>query len=100
MRSLERVHADIVVIGASAGGLEGLVKTVQGLPTDLRAAVLIVSHTGAQSPPLLAGILQRGCRLPVATAVHGEHIERGKIYVARPGLHLVVDQERILTPAG
>lgn len=58
-------HRDIVVIGASLGGLETLPRLVAGLPGDLRAAVLIVQHVAADAPSFLAERLDAaGPRLP------------------------------------
>ncbi|MBV9684699.1 MAG: hypothetical protein JO046_23100, partial [Solirubrobacterales bacterium] len=48
---------DLVVIGASAGGVETLIQVVRDLPTDLRAAVCIVLHIAPGSPSMLAHIL-------------------------------------------
>jgi two-component system, chemotaxis family, protein-glutamate methylesterase/glutaminase len=82
---------DIIVIGASAGGLEALRVLVAGLPGDLQASVFAVLHTSADSPGLLAAILARAGELPAAAAVDGERIRRGRIYVAPPDHHLVIE---------
>lgn len=81
---------DIIVVGASRGGLKALCALTQGLPAGLPAAVLIVLHTGADSPRLLADILGRCTPLPVAYAIAGKDIRPGHIYVAPPGAHLIV----------
>ena len=41
---------DIIVIGASAGGVEALVKLVGQFPADLPASIFMVLHIPAQSP--------------------------------------------------
>jgi two-component system chemotaxis response regulator CheB len=46
-------HRDIVVIGASAGGLEAIRRILAVMPDDLEAAVLIVLHTAGHSKSLL-----------------------------------------------
>jgi two-component system chemotaxis response regulator CheB len=81
---------DIIVVGASAGGLEALCKLVNGFPSDLPAAVLIVLHTSPEGPGLLAKIVGRCTPLRVSYGRHGETIERGHVYFAPPDLHLVV----------
>jgi two-component system chemotaxis response regulator CheB len=79
---------DIVVIGASAGGVEALSPIAEGLPDTLRAAVFVVLHTGPGSTGALAGILARAGRLPVSVGVDGAPIRMGTICVAPPDAHL------------
>jgi two-component system chemotaxis response regulator CheB len=81
---------DLVVIGASAGGVEALQRVVSGLPADLPATVCIVLHRGAGSVSALASVLNRAGPLPCRTAVDGEPLVLGEILVAPPDRHLVV----------
>lgn len=81
---------DIVVVGASAGGVEALVKFVSSLPDKLAAAIFIVVHFPENSVSVLPKILQRHCALPAGNPVDGERIQAGRIYVAPPGCHLLV----------
>jgi two-component system chemotaxis response regulator CheB len=80
----------VVVLGASAGGVDALSAVVRGFPADLPAAVLAVLHVSASAPSLLAQILDRASVLPAAAAQDGERLEPGRIYVAQPDLHLTV----------
>lgn len=82
---------DIVVVGASAGGVEALAELVRRLPADFAAAVLVVLHLHPASPEVLPKILARHARLPAAPASDGEPIRPGHIYVARPDCHLLVE---------
>jgi len=82
---------DIIVIGASAGGVEALRALAAGLPADLAAAVFVVLHTSAESPGMLAGILDRSGPLPAVAARDRERIQPGRIYVAPPDHHLIVE---------
>ena len=84
---------DIVVIGASAGGLEGLAQLVHNLPADLPAAIFVVVHLSAKYPSWLPHILQKFGNLPAVHAVDGAPIEFGRIYVAPPDRHLLVKPE-------
>ena len=86
---------DVIVIGASAGGVEVLRTIVAGLPSDLGAAVLIVLHMAPSSPSVLPSLLMRRARLPVAFAVDGERVERGRVLIAPPDRHLVVEDDRV-----
>ena len=70
---------DIVVIGASSGGIEALRVLAAALPADLPASLFIVVHTAPESPALLAEILEHFGRLPATTAKDGEHIRPGTI---------------------
>ena len=81
---------DVVVVGASLGGLDALKVLVGGLQADLDAAVLIVQHTAATSPGTLGDILDGHGPLPAALAQDGEPLARGRIYVAPPDRHLLV----------
>ena len=80
----------MVVIGASAGGLEPLIKLVGALPSDLPAAVFVVVHTGANNPATLPNILSRSGALSAELAKHGDPIRPGRIYVAAPDRHLLI----------
>src|SRR5947209_20613371 len=81
----------IIVVGASAGGVEALKALVQGLPSDLAATVCIVMHVPAHSPSKLQEILGRVSRLPVSSAVDEEPLRPGTVVVAPADRHLMVD---------
>jgi two-component system chemotaxis response regulator CheB len=89
---------DVIVMGASAGGLEPLQLVLAALPADLNAVVLVVLHVGATS--YLSEILARRSALPVRQAISGEPIEFGRVYVAAPGLHLLVHDSHLLLRRG
>jgi two-component system chemotaxis response regulator CheB len=93
-------HHDVVVVGASSGGVEVLATLVSGLPEDLPAAVFIVLHVRPDAPSQLPAILNRAGRLPVAHAVDGEPIRRGRVYVAPPGLQTYLQRGRISVRRG
>jgi two-component system, chemotaxis family, protein-glutamate methylesterase/glutaminase len=80
----------VLVIGGSAGGIDALVELVAQLPPDLPACVLVTVHIGSNARSKLPGILARSGPLPAAHARHGEPLQRGRIYVAPPDLHLLV----------
>jgi two-component system chemotaxis response regulator CheB len=50
---------DIIVVGASAGGIEALRVLAGGLPADLPASLFVVLHTSPESPAMLPNILDR-----------------------------------------
>ena len=82
---------DIIVIGASAGGVQALSTLVADLSPNLPAAVFIVLHVSANAPSLLPVILARECSLDVAQVSDGEPIQRGRVYVAPPDQHLIIE---------
>jgi two-component system chemotaxis response regulator CheB len=91
---------DIVVIGASAGGVEALRALVAELPADLPAAVLVVLHVPARAPSALPVILSRSGALTAVHAVHGERLQYGRIYVAPPDHHLLIEGDRVALSHG
>src|SRR5262245_49258440 len=91
---------DVIVIGASSGGVEVLTKLVAGLPDDLPAAVFVVLHVRPDMPSQLPAILNRAGRMPVAHAVDQEPVRRGRIYVAPPGMQTYIQRGRIAVRRG
>src|SRR5262245_54507151 len=85
-------NRDILAIGASAGGLQAFKKVVAGLPPDLPAAILFVIHTRGDFRSVLPEIIERAGRLPVTFAEDGQPFQHGRIYVAPPDRHLLVDE--------
>jgi len=81
---------DIVVVGASAGGVEALRTLVSDLPADLPAAVFVVLHVPAIATSVLPAILERAGDLPAAHAEDGAEIEPGHVYIAPPDHHLLI----------
>ena len=91
---------DLVVIGASAGGVEVLTRVVKGLPRDLRAAICIVLHIAPGSPSMLAHILGRAGPLPCRPARDGERLRQGVILVAPPDHHLAIEDGHVRLTVG
>jgi two-component system chemotaxis response regulator CheB len=82
---------DIIVIGTSSGGIEALKVLVSQFPRDLGAAVFVVLHVAPYSLGILPEILGREGPLPAANAADWEQIEPGRIYVAPPDRHLLLE---------
>ena len=81
---------DVIVVGASAGGVEALSGFVGSLPKDLAATVLVVLHIPAHAPSKLDSILQRFTSLQVLPAEDGAALRHGVIYVSKSDRHLMV----------
>ena len=91
---------DIIVIGTSAGGLKALGAIVGALPADIDAVLFIVQHLAADSPSILPKILADVSALPASHPSDGELIQKGRIYVAPPDYHLLVNQGSVRVVRG
>ena len=86
---------DIVVVGASAGGVEALARLAASLPAGLPAAVFVVLHVPTTGTSALPRILDRQVPLPAGHVKDGERIEPGRIYVAPSDYHLLLRQGHV-----
>jgi two-component system chemotaxis response regulator CheB len=89
---------DIIVIGASSGGVDALRVLLPSLPIDLPASVFVVLHVGARSH--LAEILGEIAPLRVVRAASGAPVEYRTIYIAPPGQHLLLHDAHLLLRRG
>jgi two-component system, chemotaxis family, protein-glutamate methylesterase/glutaminase len=89
----------LVVIGASAGGVNALRRLASALPPDLGACVLIVLHVGAHES-ILPELIASDCAWPVSHAVDGETLRVGTIRIAPPDRHLMVADGRLRLTRG
>jgi two-component system chemotaxis response regulator CheB len=87
--SASNASSRIVVIGASAGGVEALTALFKALPREVNAAFLVVLHIPAHSDSQLAKILAHETGMTVTQARDGEPIQSGHVYVARADCHLM-----------
>jgi two-component system, chemotaxis family, protein-glutamate methylesterase/glutaminase len=79
------------VVGASAGGLEGLLSSLSSLPRDFPAPIFVVVHVAPNRESLLPGILTRRGSLPAVHPADGDEMRPGRIYVAPPDHHLLIE---------
>ena len=91
---------DIIVVGGSAGSIDGMQRVVRAFPADLNAAVFVVLHLAPDFPSMLPQILSRAGPLPAHNPQDGEKIQRGKIYVAPPDRHLTIEDSRVRLTRG
>jgi len=95
MDTLNPVQSEpwLITLAASAGGIEALKIVLRALPKDLPAAVVVVQHrTPRSAPNHLRKILEGAAAMPVVMAEQDQVIEPGRVYVARPDLHLTVSR--------
>ena len=88
---------DVVVIASSAGGLNALSKVLSSLPPDFPAAIAVVQHLDPRHRSMMADLLDRRSALRTTEAHEGEHLEPGRVYVAPPNRHLLVNPDGSLS---
>jgi two-component system, chemotaxis family, protein-glutamate methylesterase/glutaminase len=93
-------NRDVVVLGASAGGVEALTQLCGALPADLPASLFVVQHLSPTARSVLPELLARAGPLPALHPKDGEAFRRGRIYVAPPDLHMLVSGGRVLLRRG
>lgn len=91
---------DVVVVAASAGGIEALRDVLSGLAPDFAGVVLIVLHMPSGGASTLPAILGRVSPIPVAEAVDDEQLEGGRVYVCRADHHLLLGDGRVRVRRG
>jgi two-component system chemotaxis response regulator CheB len=91
---------DIIVIGASAGGVPAVCTILRGLPPHLPASIFVALHTAASSPGVLPQIFSRAGALKADFASTGERVRHGRIYVPRPDHHLLLRGGEIVVARG
>jgi two-component system chemotaxis response regulator CheB len=82
---------NMIVIGASAGGIEALRTLFGALPGDIPASIFVVVHVSPQSPSVLPQIFSRAGDVSVVSPRDWEEIRPGQIYVAPPDHHLIIE---------
>jgi two-component system, chemotaxis family, protein-glutamate methylesterase/glutaminase len=89
----------IVVIAASAGGLDPLRRIIAALPAPCSVAVFVVMHIGPYRS-VLPRLLSSSGQHPATFAQDSAPIEAGHIYVAPPDHHMVLGPDRIRLDQG
>jgi two-component system chemotaxis response regulator CheB len=88
---------DLVALTASADGLNALSQVLAALPSDFPVAIVIVQHLSPRHPSLLAEILNRRTSLEVKQAEEGGLLSPGKVFIAPPDYHLLVNADGSLS---
>ena len=84
---------DLIVIGASWGGLDALRRLLASVPDELDVPIAIAQHRAAGSPERgLESVLQRAISRPVRDVADKDPIERSHVFVAPPDYHLLVER--------
>lgn len=96
----ERVRRNVIVLGASAGGVSALRELFAKLPSDIDAAIAVVLHRSPMVESMLAPVLAWRSTLPVIEAVGGMPFQRGTIHVAPRDQHLYIDDTTLRLSRG
>jgi two-component system chemotaxis response regulator CheB len=91
---------DIVVVGASAGGMEALQKVVSRLPAGLPASIFVVWHLSPGMKSILPQVLSKAGPLKASNPQDGDRIEPGRIYVAPNDHHMLLENGYIRVARG
>jgi two-component system chemotaxis response regulator CheB len=96
----EKIARDVIVIGASAGGIEAVIQVLSYLPEDLDAMVGVVIHRGDLSKPSWAPMLGKKSRLRVVEPMDRDVLASGTAYVAPSGRHMKFESGRVALDDG
>jgi two-component system chemotaxis response regulator CheB len=88
---------DVVALAASAGGLTALSSVLADLPAGFPAGVLVVQHLDPRHRSLMADILSRRTHLEVKQAEDGDRLAGGRVYIAPPNRHLLLNGDGSLS---
>jgi two-component system, chemotaxis family, protein-glutamate methylesterase/glutaminase len=90
---------NIIVIGASAGGLRALSAIFSQLEPTREGTVFAVLHLSPQYPTFVDQILSKRSNMPVKFASNGAFVP-GTIYIAPPDFHLIIEHGRMQLSQG
>jgi len=88
---------DVVALAASAGGLTALSSVLADLPAGFPAGILVVQHLDPRHRSLMADILSRRTHLEVKQAEDGDRLAGGRVYIAPPNRHLLLNGDGSLS---
>jgi two-component system chemotaxis response regulator CheB len=80
----------VVVVAASAGGIEATQRLLRRLPRDLPAAIVVVQHRTPSTSEVLVSILRRASEIPTKLAQEGDALRAGVVYVAPSHAHVTI----------
>jgi two-component system, chemotaxis family, protein-glutamate methylesterase/glutaminase len=90
----------IVVIGASSGGLDAVQTVAGGLSHDFPAPICVVIHTSPDSPGVIHEIVGRATDMVTVALREAQKLEPGKMYFPPPDCHLVVEPGHVRATKG
>lgn len=92
----EEATFPIVAIGASAGGLDAVVKLIKTIPEDIGMAFFYIQHLSPDHLSNLAALLSKSTKLKVLEVKNGLRIKRNCLYVCIPNKEMAVAEGKIV----
>ena len=83
---------ELIVVGASWGGLHAVGTLLEGLGTQSSAAVVIAQHRSAEGGDELAHLLQAHTELPIRDAEDKDRIVPGTVLLAPQDYHVLIER--------
>src|SRR5690348_14633347 len=93
-------HHQVVAVGASAGGFQALIELAKALPGDFPAPLVVTIHLHPEASNVLPDLIDRAGPLRAAFAREGDEFAAGRIYIAPPDRHLLVESGRAIVRRG
>src|ERR1035437_1257630 len=88
------MNYEAIVIGVSSGGMNAMKVMFSLLPKEFNTPIIIVQHISAQSENLWIKLLNDTSNLFIKEADEKESIEHGKVYIAPPNYHLLIERNK------
>lgn len=83
----------MIVMGGSIGAMQSAQSILQALPGDFALPIVVVLHRPPEGEDMLTPLLQRGCALRVGEVIDKEPIAPGRVYVAPPDYHVLIEPD-------
>lgn len=96
----EKIARDVIVVGASAGGIRAVIEILSRLPDDLPAFIGVVIHRGAASTSNWSDVLGMKTKLRVVEPTDGDALTRGVVYIAPADCHMTFEHDSIALDGG
>jgi two-component system, chemotaxis family, protein-glutamate methylesterase/glutaminase len=93
-----RPPAELIVIGASAGGVSALLTLLS--PAGFRLPIVALLHLLPRRESRLCSVLSHALSLPVREPVDKEVLQPGHVYVGSPDYHLLIELDRSVSYSG
>ena len=88
------MYYEAIVIGTSSGGMNALKSILSALPVDFTIPIIIVQHISPRSDNYWIKLLNNKSKLFLKEADEKEKIEHGKVYIAPPNYHLMIERNK------